>query len=152
MKKKLLPCSVQVNFSAFFATLVLLIEYKYLRPAGKSARPCEVERSFAGVLPCPSTAHYRNLSQQIFQEMPIPHISLVKLLQREQYFKRDAQSLWLNLRLDSSGLSFIQKPRVQSTVNPCFNLQQLHCSIRYNGCFFKLLTILRILLFTKRDY
>lgn len=50
MKKKLLPCSVQVNFSAFFATLVLLIEYKYLRPAGKSARPCEVERSFAGVL------------------------------------------------------------------------------------------------------
>lgn len=26
------------------------IEFKYLRPAGKSARPCEVERSFAGVL------------------------------------------------------------------------------------------------------
>lgn len=50
LKKKLLPCSVQVNFSAFFATLALLIEYKYLRPEGKSARPCEVEISFASVL------------------------------------------------------------------------------------------------------
>lgn len=52
------------EFFCFFATLALLIEYKYLRPEGKSARPCEVERSFAGVLVYTPSLHLHGTLQK----------------------------------------------------------------------------------------